>query len=89
MLLDPAGPGSIHRVPDIFLEDRIVNFAELNQWCCLEESGQWLENVNRAHLELATGKLALQNTQSQRNENTAGLEGLGKGHLTETRGRLK
>ena len=28
--------------------------------CCLERSGQWLENVDQTHLVLASGKLALQ-----------------------------
>ena len=30
------------------------------RWCCLKESGQWLENVHGAHLVLASGKLVLQ-----------------------------
>ena len=37
-----------------------VNFAKVNQQHCLEESEQWLENVDRAHLVLAGGKLVLQ-----------------------------
>ena len=28
-----------------FSEETIVDAAEVNQWCWLEESGQWLENV--------------------------------------------
>ena len=39
---------------------KIVSVAEFNQWRCLEESGQWLENVNRTHLVLACGKIVLQ-----------------------------
>ena len=31
---------------------KIVDVAEVNQWRCLEESGQWLENVDEAHLVL-------------------------------------
>ena len=27
---------------------------------CLEESGQWLENVDQTHLVMASGKLVLQ-----------------------------
>ena len=37
----------------------IVDFAEVNQWYCLE-SGQWLENVNRTHLVVGSGKLVEQ-----------------------------
>ena len=39
---------------------KIVDVAEVNQWRCLEESGKWLENVDRTHLVLASGKLVLQ-----------------------------
>ena len=35
----------------------IVDVPEVNQWHCLEESGQWLENVNRTHLVVGSGKL--------------------------------
>ena len=38
----------------IFVEKNF-HVAQVNQWCSLEESGQWLEN-----LVLASGKLALQ-----------------------------
>ena len=38
---------------------KIVNVAEANQRRCLEESGHWLENVDRAHLVLASGKLVV------------------------------
>ena len=39
------------------------------QWCigqrrCLEESGQWIENVDRSHLVLASGRLVLQKCPS-------------------------
>ena len=34
--------------------------AEVNQWCCLEESGCWLENVDQTNLVLATGKVISQ-----------------------------
>ena len=42
-------------------EEKIVDDAELNQWPCLEESGQWFENVDRTHLALANEKLVIQN----------------------------
>ena len=35
--------------------------AEVNQRCCFEEMGQWLENVDQSHLPLTSGKLVLQN----------------------------
>ena len=44
----PAAQGSI---PEIF--------SEANQWRWLEESGQWPEKFNGAHLVLASGKLVL------------------------------
>ena len=33
---------------------KIVDVAEVNQWCCLEESGQWPENADQTHLVLAS-----------------------------------
>ena len=36
---------------------KIVDVAELNEWHCLKESEQWLENVDRTHLVLASSKL--------------------------------
>ena len=36
------------------------NLPEVNQRCCLEESGLWLENVDQGHLVLASGKPVLQ-----------------------------
>ena len=38
----------------------MIDVAEVNQWRWLEESGQWLENVDRTHLVLAIGKPELQ-----------------------------
>ena len=48
-----AAPDSIPSIPVIFSEEKIVNIVEVNQQCCLEESGQWLENVYRTRLVLA------------------------------------
>ena len=42
------------------LSPRIVDVAQVNQGRCLEESVQWLENVERTHLVLDSGKLVLQ-----------------------------
>ena len=47
---DPAAPGSIPR----------LGLAEVNQQQWLDESGQCLENVDRTHLALASGKPVLQ-----------------------------
>ena len=38
---------------------KIVHVAEVNQQRCLEESGQWLENVDQTLLVLASRKLVL------------------------------
>ena len=38
----------------------MLDVAEVNQQCCLEESGQWLENVGWTHLVLASDQLVLQ-----------------------------
>ena len=37
----------------------MIHVAEVNQLRWLEESGQWLENVDRAHPVLVCGKLVL------------------------------
>ena len=39
---------------------KIIDVAEVNQRRWLQESGPWLENVDRTHLVLASGKPALQ-----------------------------
>ena len=38
----------------------IVDVAELNEWRCLVETEQLLDNVDQTHLVLASGKLVLQ-----------------------------
>ena len=40
----------------------IIDVAEVNQWRCLEESGQWLENADPSHQIVASGKPVLQKT---------------------------
>ena len=62
-LLSSDALGSILAFPQKF-EQNIVNSAKVNKWRCLEESGQWLENVDQTHLVLASGKLVLQNLRS-------------------------
>ena len=39
---------------------KIVDVAKVNLRRCFEKSGQWLENVDRTHLVLASGKTVLQ-----------------------------
>jgi len=52
----------IPSVPKVFSNTEKINFdvAEINQRHCLEESGQRLENADRTHLVVASGKLVLQ-----------------------------
>ena len=42
---------------DSNFEEKIADAAKVNQWDCLEESGQWLENVDRTHLVLVGGNV--------------------------------
>ena len=42
-----------------FFEEKIINVAEVNQQHWLEESGQWLDNVDQTHLVLASGRPVL------------------------------
>ena len=51
--------------PNFFIWKKIVDVAEINQRHCLEESGQWLENVDQTRLVLASGKLVLQKVESK------------------------
>ena len=40
----------------ILSDEIIIDIAEVNQQRWLEESGQWLENVDQTHLVQARGK---------------------------------
>ena len=60
LLLGPATSGLIRSAPEFFSEEKIINVAQVNQQRSSEESGQWLENVDRTHLVLASGKPVLQ-----------------------------
>ena len=71
LLLDPAAPGSIPNVPQKISQGKNVSVSEVNQWRCLEESGQWLENVDRTHLVLGSGKLVLQKVTLDQVENSS------------------
>ena len=56
-ILASAVTGSLPSIAKFFSEENKVDVAEVNQWFCLEERGQWIENGNRTHLVLASGKL--------------------------------
>ena len=61
----PSCPGfNVTAFPIFFQKFFFVNVAEVNQWRCLEESGQLLENVDQTHLVLSSGRLVLQKEQS-------------------------
>ena len=49
LLPDPAALGSIPSIP-------IIDIVVVNQQRRLHESGLWLENFDRTHLVLASGK---------------------------------
>ena len=45
-----AALGLIPSIPKNVSEVNIIEVAEVNQWCWLVYSGQWLENVDKTHL---------------------------------------
>ena len=63
----------------------MINSAEVKQRRWLEESGQWLENVDRSHLVFASGKPVLQIFfyQVWFHPTTLDLGGSRKSHLDE------
>ena len=56
----PRCPGFDSLGSQKFSEEKIFKVAVVNQWYWLDESGQWLENVERSHVVLVSGKLVLQ-----------------------------
>ena len=60
LLLNSAVLGSIFSIPEFFQRNKLVHVAEVNQRHCLEESGQWLENVDRTHQVPYSGELVIQ-----------------------------
>ena len=50
LLPNPDAQWSMPRVTEIFSEEIIDNGSEVNQRHSLEESGPWLEIVNRTHV---------------------------------------
>ena len=60
----PRGGGIFASGPNCPLkniaEENIIDVAEVYQLSWLEKSGQWLENIDRIHLVLASGKPVLQ-----------------------------
>ena len=61
LLLDPAAPVPYQHSKILFRE-KIVNMAQFDQWRSVEESGQWLEIVDKTRLVLASGKPVPQKT---------------------------
>ena len=62
---DPAALGLIPSVPKKISEGKNVDSSEVYQRGHLEESDQWLENVNQAHLVLARDKLVQETISSK------------------------
>ena len=60
----PSSPGFDSQFSWNIFRDKIIKFAEVNQRRWLEESGQWLENVDWTYLVLASGKPVQQKKNS-------------------------
>ena len=56
LLPDPAAPGSFPSKK--ISEEKIIDVAEVNQWRWVEESEQWVENVDQTHQVVADIDLA-------------------------------
>ena len=56
----PNKKTSTPSIPEIFISGKTIDVSEVNQRHWFEESGQWLENVDRTHLILAIAKPVLQ-----------------------------
>ena len=56
-----------------FFRGKIIDVAEVNQQCRLDECGQWLENVDQTHLVLASGKPVLQKKLKDRSSHNKQL----------------
>ena len=54
LLPDPFALSSVPKNPKIYSEVQIINFSEGNKLHWLEESGQWLENVDQTQQVLAS-----------------------------------
>ena len=55
----PSGQGFDSQHARYFSEEKNIDGALVKQWQWLEEKGQWLENVDRTHLVLGSGKPVL------------------------------
>ena len=60
----PAALGLTPNSPEFFQRKKIINAAKVFQRPWLEESGQWLENVDQTHLVLYNGKVVLKKKES-------------------------
>ena len=56
----PSSLGFDSRHSRNFFRGKIIDVTEVNQWHWLEKSGHGLENVDKIHLVLASGKPVLQ-----------------------------
>ena len=65
LALGPSCPRFDSQYSQKMFQGKIVDVAELNQRRGLEESGQWLEYVDRTHLVLASGKQVLQKVKEE------------------------
>ena len=75
LLPNPAALGSNPSISKKNSEEKIVDVAEVNQQCCLGESGQWFENVVQTHLAVASGKLVLRKKICLNSEQKSGTKG--------------
>ena len=66
----------IPSIPEIFFCGKIIDVAEVNQRPWLEESGQGLENGDRTHLVLASGKPVLQKSLIIQSRTSDSLNGV-------------
>ena len=58
----PSSPGFHSQRSQKNFRGKIIYVAEVKQWCWLEESEQWLENIDQTRLALVSGKPVLQKT---------------------------
>ena len=57
LLPEPAAPSLIPSIPKKISEEKIIDVAEVNPQPWLEESGQWLENVDLTKKKLLADSL--------------------------------
>ena len=60
LLPDPSAPGFDSQHSRYIFRGKNVKVAEDNRRRCLEASEQWLGNIDRSYLVLASGKLVIE-----------------------------